>query len=233
MVDPRVCRWAADVRADTAPQYPCVMPNPSIADLVELARRRDPHLGQARLILIDGPAGSGKTTLAGRIGVAVGAQVVHADDIYEGWHGLDTMWPVLGTQILEPLARGDAASFAAWDWYASQRGPTIDVPVAPWLIIEGVGVAQRAARPFAALILYIEAPREERLRRGIERDGEDMRDDWERWQESEAIHHEVQQTRKGAHLVIDGEAPIPEGRTDAVAHAAYGGEEFPGTMNSS
>ncbi|WP_430866934.1 uridine kinase [Demequina aurantiaca] len=186
------------------------MANPSIADLAAEVRSRDPHLDETRLVLIDGPAGSGKTTLAGRLGSVLGAQVVHGDDIYEGWDGLDSMWPVLGTQILEPMARGEAASFAAWDWHASRRGDTIEVPGAPFLIIEGVGVAQRAARPFASLVIYVEAPWSERLSRGIERDGEGMRADWERWQVLELIHHDAQQTRVGAHLEIDGAAPIPE-----------------------
>lgn len=186
------------------------MPNPSIAELAQEAMLRDPHLGDTRLILIDGPAGSGKTTLAERLGRALGAQVVHGDDIYEGWDGLDSMWTVLGSDILEPLSRGESASFAAWDWHASRRGARIELPVTPWLIIEGVGVAQRAARPFASLILYVEAPWAERLRRGIERDGEAMRDDWERWQVLELIHHDVQQTRAGAHIEIDGTAPIAD-----------------------
>ncbi|WP_062207687.1 (d)CMP kinase [Demequina oxidasica] len=186
------------------------MQNPSIAALADEVRRRDPHLATTRLLLIDGPAGSGKTTLAGRLGKALDAQVVHGDDIYEGWSGLDTMWPTLGEQILEPLARGEEASFAAWDWHASRRGAVIDVPATPFLIIEGVGVAQRAARPFASLVLYVEAPWSERLRRGIQRDGEAMRDDWERWQVLELIHHDVQQTRAGSHIEIDGTAPIPD-----------------------
>lgn len=186
------------------------MPNPSIAFLAHEAHRRAAHLGDTRLVLIDGPAGSGKTTLAGRLGTALGAQVVHGDDIYEGWTGLETMWPTLGARILEPLARGEAAEFAAWDWRAAQRGATVAVPVTPFLIIEGVGVAQRAARPYATLILYVEAPWAERLRRGIERDGEELRDEWERWQVDELIHHEQQQTRAGSHFEIDGTEPIPE-----------------------
>lgn len=208
------------------------MPNPSIAGLIAEASRRAPRLGQTRLILIDGPAGSGKTTLAQRLGSTLDAPVVHGDDIYEGWQGLDSMWPTLGTQILEPLARGEEASFAAWDWHASRRGTVIDVPVAPWLIIEGVGVAQRQARPYAALVIYVEAPWAERLYRGIVRDGEGMRHDWERWQVVELIHLEGQQTRAGAHIEIDGMAPIPDQIGAPSQSAPDEAQPFPGTMKA-
>lgn len=186
------------------------MSNPSIADLIAEASRREAHLGRTRLILIDGPAGSGKTTLAERIGAAVGAQVVHGDDIYEGWDGLETMLPILEGKIIRPLVDGSDAAFQAWDWHASARGSMIDVPASDWLVIEGVGVAQRSVRPFASLVLFVEAPWSERLRRGIERDGEAVRDEWERWQVTELIHHEVQQTRAASHIEIDGTQPIPD-----------------------
>lgn len=204
------------------------MHNPSIAWLVAEATRSDPHLGDTRLILIDGPAGSGKTTLAERIGAAVGAQVIHADDIYEGWNGLETMLPMLEDRIIGPLADGLDTSFQPWDWCTSTRGNTIDVPSAPWLIIEGVGAAQRATRPFAALVIYVEAPWAERLQRGIERDGEALRDEWERWQVVELIHHDVQQTRAGSHVSINGTQPVPD-----QDHAFQAQGLFPGTMNPS
>ena len=39
-------------------------------------------------LLIDGPSGAGKTTLALQIGEALGIPVVHLDDFYPGWGGL-------------------------------------------------------------------------------------------------------------------------------------------------
>ena len=52
------------------------------------------RLGPVRLVAIDGPAGSGKTTLAGAlsdelVGRGAKAAVLHLDDLYDGWTGLE------------------------------------------------------------------------------------------------------------------------------------------------
>lgn len=183
--------------------------NPSIDALRSKLAASPPRLGRTRLALIDGPAGSGKTTLAARLAAALGCAVVHGDDLYEGWDGLATLWDTLGPRVLEPLARGEDARFRRWDWVRGARGEWIDVPAADALVIEGVGVAQRRARPYAGLFVYVDAPWEARLARGIERDGEGMRGEWERWQEVEAPFLDAEGTRAAA-VVIDGTRPVPD-----------------------
>ena len=45
-----------------------------------------PTLGPGRLVCIDGPAGSGKTTLARAVEQAVqGSRLVQCDDLLHGW----------------------------------------------------------------------------------------------------------------------------------------------------
>ena len=63
---------------------PAVDAVPALADRVRAAV---PLLGRTRLVCVDGPAGSGKTTLADRLVTALGpgAAVVHMDDLYAGW----------------------------------------------------------------------------------------------------------------------------------------------------
>lgn len=183
--------------------------NPTLAQLVEAIQTAPAHCGGTRVVLIDGPAGSGKTTLAGRIGAELGgAQVLHADDMYEGWSGLPDLGAVLIGQVLAPLAAGEQAGFRRWDWAADARAERIDVPAAPYLVIEGVGVAQRAARPYAAWVIYVEAPWELRRERGISRDGEGMLAEWERWQAAEETFLDGEGTRASADAVVDGTAVI-------------------------
>jgi uridine kinase len=189
--------------------------NLSVAHLVSRVSAAEPRLGSTRLVLIDGPAGAGKTKLADRIAdvlrVRSGAPVpvVHGDDIYEGWTGLGTMWPILGTQILEPLSRGEGAVFLRWDWARGERGDEVRIEAGlPVLVIEGVGVAQRLARPYASLVVYVDAPRDVRLARGVARDGEAMRTEWERWQTAEATFLDAEATRDAADVLIDGTTAV-------------------------
>lgn len=162
------------------------------------------------MVLIDGPAGSGKTTLAARLGSTLAAQVLHADDMYEGWDGLPALRDVLVGRVLAPLAAGQEAGFERWDWVASARAEHIAVPPAEDLVIEGVGVAQSAARPYASLVIYVDAPWSERLARGIERDGEAMRAQWEMWQCAEEEFLNAEGTSQAADVLIDGTQAVPD-----------------------
>lgn len=50
----------------------------------------------------------------------------------------------------------------------------------------------------------VDALWEERLRHGLERDGNAMRGHWERWQEDEQRHFALDNTRGHSDIVIDG-----------------------------
>ena len=178
-----------------------------LADLV-LARR--PLLGPVRLVCVDGPAGSGKTTLAAAlarrlVGRGTVASVLHLDDLYEGWSGLEgSLWPRLAAQVLEPLRRGVPGRYQRYDWPSAAFDGWVDVPVPQVLVLEGCGAARRAADPLATLRVWTEAPVATRLARGLARDGEAMRPQWERWMLDEAVHFARERTADRADVRLDG-----------------------------
>jgi len=180
----------------------------SIAGLVARVRSGAPRLGPVRLVCIDGPAGSGKTTLAARLAVELDAPTVHLDDLYEGWSGLDSLWPRLEDQVLRPLAVGLPARWQRYDWSLASFAEWHDLPVPPVLVLEGSGSAPRALGGRASLVVFVEAPWAIRLERGLARDGVELTEEWHRWQARESRHFVEEHTRARADVVIDGCEPV-------------------------
>jgi len=172
-------------------------------ELLTLARSRPPTLGTGRLICLDGPAGSGKTTLAESLAaLAPGSRVVHMDDLYDGWGGLPRVADQLDS-LLGPLARGEPGSYRRYDWLAGAFAETVAVEPGDLVILEGVGSGSRAHADLITVLAWVEAPAALRMRRGIERDGEAFAQQWEAWAEAEASHFEAEQTRARADLRIE------------------------------
>ncbi len=183
------------------------------ADAVGAAARRVraavPRLGRTRLVCVDGPAGSGKTTWAGGLAAALGpgTTVLHMDDLYAGWTPTGA-FARLAAGVLRPLAEGRPGAFHRFDWAAGhfERAAT-PVPVPEVLVVEGCGSCPRAADPWAVLRVWVEAPRALRLARGLARDGAEHEGHWRRWQEREPVLFAAEDTRARADLLVDGTHP--------------------------
>ena len=172
--------------------------------VLDLARSRPATLGQGRLVCVDGPAGSGKTTLAAEIAaLAGGAAVVHMDDLFEGWGGLERVDEQMET-LLRPLATGFSGSYRRWDWPGNQWAETVLVPPAPLLVLEGVGSGTRAHADLTTVLVWVEVPFELRMARGLERDGDAVAEHWTRWARDEQEMFDRESTRQRADLVVDG-----------------------------
>lgn len=180
------------------------MPSLPLTTIADLVQSRPPRAGGTRVLAIDGPSGSGKTTLARRMRRVLGARSLHMDALYPGWDGLAEAPELLVAQVLRPLSEGRPASYRRWHWTEHRWAESHDVAPDPVLVVEGVGSGALAAAPFLSALVWIEAPREERRRRGIERDGEAYRPHWERWARQEATMFASDGTRERADVLVDG-----------------------------
>lgn len=175
---------------------------PSAERVLALSQGRPATLGGGRLVCIDGQAGSGKTTLARELVALSGeAQVVHMDDLYEGWTGLPTVDAQLDS-LLRPLASGCSGTYRRYDWERGEYAERVTVSPVPLLVLEGVGAGSLGTADLATVLVWIEAAHDVRMRRGIERDGEAFAPYWEQWAAAEAEHFGRHRTRERADLVF-------------------------------
>ena len=165
--------------------------------------------GTTRLVCIDGPAGSGKTTLAAALAAAVETRgrtvaVVHVDDLLEGWDGLDAVGRSAHQLLVEPWAEGRAGGYRRYDWHLSAFAEHHEVPPADVAVLEGVGSGSPAYAGLVTVLVWVEAPEKVRLARGLERDGAELMPQWHRWLVAERRFHARERTRERADVVVDG-----------------------------
>ncbi len=150
------------------------------------------------LLLIDGRAGSGKTTLAERVALRTGAQLVHMDDITPGWGGLS----LASAALKQLLSVGETPRY---DWHQGRVNGVIAVDLDVPLIVEGCGSITRETIRFAQQSVWVECRTEIRQQRALDRDGEMFAAFWQQWAEQEAHHLEHERPDLLASIVCDGE----------------------------
>jgi uridine kinase len=177
-------------------------------DIEEIVRevngRRAPRVMATRIVAVDGPGGAGKSVLADRLAAAFGgAQVVHTDD-FASWDDPVDWWPRLLEAVLEPLSRGEPGTYRPTSWDGTDRAPVHIVP-ADVVVLEGVTASREVFRPYLTFAIWVETPRELRLQRGLERDGEEARSLWERWMAEEDAYVRRERPAEHADCVVRGD----------------------------
>jgi adenylate kinase family enzyme len=105
---------------------------------------REPVQG-IRIVGIDGPSGSGKSSLTERLAKVLNAPVIEIDD-FVSWDCFADWWPRFDEQVLSPLLAGRDAVYQArdWnDWHGSTLGGWKRQPWSPTVILDGVTCTRR------------------------------------------------------------------------------------------
>ncbi|HEX7065410.1 MAG TPA: uridine kinase [Bacillales bacterium] len=192
-----------------------------LVELQELNRKQ-----KTLMVGVDGFGGSGKSTLA-RKAEALGGEVtiVEMDDFFlpsvereknrkQNEIG-DVDWRRVKEQVLMPLSKDQDGNYQRYDWDSDQLAEWHAVPTGGIVVVEGVYSTRNELAGFYDYKIWVESPRELRLQRGIERDGEEAREWWEKeWMPEEERYARAQNPKASADLVIDGtgkSAAITEG----------------------
>jgi uridine kinase len=167
--------------------------------------RRPALAGGRRLVLVDGLAGAGKTTLAALFADALRREdtvtVVAMDDLYEGWGGLPGVGRLVHQQLVRPLVDGIRPRVARWDWHAARRRAPEPLPLADVVLLEGVGSWSSQLAPWTTLLVWVESPPDRRHSRALARDGEVFAPHWDAWAADERRLLAREATRAHADVV--------------------------------
>lgn len=177
-----------------------------------------PRKQSTLLIGIDGCGGSGKSTFANEFKEKFSnVTVVHMDDFYlpssqlmkadpkQKPMGADFDWKRILNQVLEPISQNQEGYYQSYDWEADELTGWHTVPVGGTVIIEGVYSIRNELANKYDITIWVDCPRETRLSRGLERDGEEARDMWENnWMISEDIYVEEQKPFARADFIVNG-----------------------------
>jgi uridine kinase len=161
------------------------------------------------LILIDGRAGSGKSTFAKSLQESLFRKgeslprLIHMDDLYPGWEGLSEGSDYMVRFILSPLAKNQTASWQNWSWVRNQRSSWREFSGGTPLIVEGCGSLTERSKQFAYLSLWLEASEQTRRARWLKREGNDERFDFWAAQELDFYAREKSQSLADRIILTD------------------------------
>ena len=175
------------------------MEQPLLELLSEVFSRRAPSV-----IGIDGPAGSGKTTLSAEIstfaeGAGKSVQTIHMDDLYRGWSKpLNSDLYTRMRSIIEDHRNGAELTFSKYDWLRSEFSPAVTYESTDVLILEGVGSCSSSIRPLHDLSIWIEVNDELGLQRVLTREPYLDMDLMRQWQIMERKHFAEDETKNAS-----------------------------------
>jgi uridine kinase len=164
--------------------------------------------GRTAWLGIDGFGAAGKTTLAGAIAAASArASVVHVDD-FTGPGVREWDWERFDAQLAAPLRRGDVARYEVWAWQHEAWAGWISVAPGRLVVVEGVSSTRHEVDVPWDLTVWVDAPREVRLARAVDRDGPELLPRWlDDWIPLEEAYAAREHPRQRVDVIVSGAGP--------------------------
>ena len=183
----------------------------NLSELVDKVNESSKKCGQTKIIVIDGPAGSGKTTLAKSLsGLLENCPIIHMDEIYEGWENAlsPKTFKDLVEWIINPLLEKNLIEYKKYDWNLEQRIEKIVINNSKIIIIEGVGSSSFEISKHASLKLWIEVNKETGINRVLTRDGLQIQEQMKTWQSQESKFFIENNSKENSDIWIDGDPVV-------------------------
>jgi len=160
-----------------------------------------------KIIAIDGPAGSGKTTLANRLQADIAnLEIIHLDDLYHGWTDAFSARLTASTinQILIPISNGNDFNYEIYDWKSNKFYKSKMIKAGKIYLLEGVGAGQREFREYFSKIIWLNISDEVGLARVINRDGAEILSQMQEFQKAQKLHFASELTENVADFHFEG-----------------------------
>ena len=172
-----------------------------------LSELREIKSDEPFIIAIDGAAGSGKTTLAQKLLKDLpDAQVIHMDDLYEGWS--DPLSPKLAervtSQIFQPFMMQLPVNYQCFNWKLNRFDVMKSIHQSKYLIIEGVGSGQRRFEQYLSILIWVRIDPQIGFNRVIARDGEQVRTEMLKFLDDQNNHFLAELTEFRADYTLNG-----------------------------
>lgn len=170
------------------------------------------------IVAIDGCGGAGKSTLAEYIGSKYGcAQIIHMDDFYKPTSkrapgrmcdkevAADYDIKRLKQNVFDPIISGKEAKYQRYDWVLDDLSEWHAIQPKGLIIIEGIYSMSDELYSKYDIKIFVECNKKLRLKRGLERDGENSLGFWEQWMSGEEKYLHEQKPQDSADFIISGE----------------------------
>jgi uridine kinase len=104
--------------------------------------------------------------------------------------------------IAKAHSQSEPISLSKFNWADSTFSPAEAIDDAQLIILEGVGSGQSAIREYLSALIWIEIDESKGLSRVLERDGEGIRNQMQKWLMTQEQHFALEKTENAADFVL-------------------------------